>query len=37
MVPVTIKMPSTLREKLRRLGGALWVRRKIEQAKEPKE
>jgi hypothetical protein len=34
MVPVTIKMQPAQRDKLARLGGAPWVRKKIEQAKE---
>lgn len=36
MVPVTVKMKPAQREKLARLGGAPWVRDKIEKAKEPK-
>ena len=35
MVPVTLKMQPAQREKLQRLGGAAWVRKKIDQAKEP--
>ena len=35
MVPVTVKMQPAQREKLQRLGGAPWVRKKIDQAKEP--
>jgi hypothetical protein len=34
MVPVTIKLEPKQREKLQRLGGATWVRKKIDQAKE---
>jgi hypothetical protein len=34
MVPVTLKMLPTQREKLKKLGGAPWVRQKIDQAKE---
>lgn len=34
MEPVTIKMRPAQREKLTRLGGAPWVRKKIDQAKE---
>ncbi len=34
MVPVTIKMEPAQRDKLKRLGGAPWVRKKIDQAKE---
>jgi hypothetical protein len=33
-VPVTIRMVSSQKEKLQRLGGAPWVREKIDQAKE---
>jgi hypothetical protein len=37
MVPLTIKLLPAQREKLLlRLGGAAWVRKKIDQAKEPK-
>ena len=35
MVPVTVKMKPDQREKLQRLGGANWVRVKIDRAKEP--
>lgn len=35
MVPVTVKMQPALRDKLQRLGGAEWVRKKISQAREP--
>jgi hypothetical protein len=34
MVPVTVKMQPSQREKLQRLGGSPWVRKKIDQAKE---
>ena len=34
MVPVTVKMLPAQKEKLQRLGGAPWVRDKIDQAKE---
>lgn len=34
-VPVTIKMTEDQREKLARLGGASWVRERIDRAKEP--
>jgi hypothetical protein len=34
-VPVTIKMTEDQREKLARLGGAAWVRDRIDRAKEP--
>lgn len=34
MVPVTIKLEPAQKEKLQRLGGAPWVRKKIDQAKE---
>lgn len=37
LAPVTIKMSATQREKLARLGGAPWVRQKIDKAKLPKE
>ena len=36
-IPVTIKMTKDQRDKMRRLGGAPWVRKKIDQAKEPAE
>lgn len=36
-VGVTLKMTQPQREKLARLGGARWVRRSIDRAKEPKE
>ena len=36
-VGVTLKMTQDQRKKLARLGGAPWVRKKIDQAKEPKE
>ncbi len=35
--PVTIKLSDEQKEKLQRLGGASWVRKKIDQAKEPAE
>lgn len=35
MVPVTLKMLPAQRDKLQRLGGAAWVRKKIDRAKEP--
>jgi hypothetical protein len=35
--PVTIKLSDAQKEKLQRLGGAPWVREKIDKAKEPKE
>jgi hypothetical protein len=34
MVPVTVNMRPDQREKLRRLGGAPWFRKKIDAAKE---
>lgn len=34
MVPVTVKVLPTQREKLKRLGGGQWVREKIDQAKD---
>ena len=37
MAPVSIKMTETQKEKLKRLGGAPWVREKIDKAKEPNE
>ncbi|QHE86504.1 hypothetical protein [Hydrogenophaga sp. BPS33] len=37
MDPVSIKMTGPQRDKLKRLGGAPWVREKIDKAKEPKE
>lgn len=36
-VPVTIRMPTSMRDKLARLGGAAWVRARISKAKEPTE
>lgn len=36
-VPVTIKLTPPQRDKLKLLGGAPWVREKIDKAKEPKE
>lgn len=36
-VPVTVKLTPPQREKLKRLGGAPWVRERIDKAKEPKE
>lgn len=36
-VPVTIRMTAPQREKLQRLGGAPWVRVKIDRAREPGE
>jgi hypothetical protein len=35
MKPVTVKMTDEQKEKLARLGGAPWVRKKIDQAREP--
>ena len=35
MVPVTLKLKPAQRDKLQRLGGAPWVREKIDKAKEP--
>ncbi|RYF61684.1 MAG: hypothetical protein EOO27_00995 [Comamonadaceae bacterium] len=35
-VPVMVKMTEPQREKLQRLGGAPWVRERIDKAKEPK-
>jgi hypothetical protein len=37
LVPVTIKMKPAQKDKLQRLGGAPWVRQKIDRAKEPKD
>lgn len=36
-VPVTIRMTNDQKEKLKRLGGAPWVRARIDGAEEPKE
>lgn len=35
MVPVTLKMRPAQRDKLQRLGGATWVRDRIDKAKDP--
>jgi hypothetical protein len=35
MVPVTVNLKPAQRDKLKRLGGAPWVRKKIDQAREP--
>jgi len=37
LVPVTVKMKPAQKEKLAQLGGAPWVREKIDKAKLPKE
>jgi hypothetical protein len=37
MVPVVVKMKPAQKEKLQQLGGAPWVRDKIDKAKLPKE
>lgn len=37
MQPVTIKMTGVQRAKLAKLGGAPWVRDKIDKARKPKE
>jgi hypothetical protein len=34
-VPITVRLTLPQREKLQRLGGAQWVRDKIDKAKEP--
>jgi len=34
-VPVVTRMTEAQRDKLKRLGGAQWVRKKIDQAREP--
>lgn len=34
--PVSVKMTAAQRDKLKRLGGAPWVRQKIDQEPEPK-
>ena len=34
-VPVTIRLTTLQRDKLQRLGGAQWVRSKIDKAREP--
>ena len=36
-MPVTIKLSEVQKDKLVRLGGAPWVRDRIDKAKEPKE
>lgn len=36
-VPVTLRMTELQRDKLKTLGGAPWVREKIDQAEPPKE
>lgn len=35
--PITIKLSEAQKDKLQRLGGAPWVRARIDKAKEPKE
>ena len=35
MVPVVVRMKPAQKDKLQRLGGADWVRRKVDVAKEP--
>jgi len=35
LIGVTLKMSEEQREKLKRLGGAPWIREKIDKAKEP--
>ena len=35
MIPVALRMTQEQREKLARLGGANWVRQRIDKAKEP--
>jgi len=37
MVSTSVKLKPAQRDKLVRLGGSQWVRRKIDKAKEPKE
>jgi len=37
MVGITVKVSTAQREKLKQLGGAPWVREKIDKAKLPKE
>lgn len=37
MVPVTVNLKPAQKEKLQQLGGAPWVREKIDKAKLPKE
>lgn len=34
-VPITIRLTTEQRDKLQRLGGAQWVRARIDRAKEP--
>ena len=36
-VPVMVKMKPAQKEKLQRLGGAPWMRERIDKAREPKE
>lgn len=36
-VPMMVRVTRPQREKVERLGGATWIRKKIDQAKEPKE
>lgn len=36
-MPVTIRMVGTQKDKLVRLGGAAWVRQRIDKAPEPKD
>lgn len=35
-IPVTLRLTPTQKAKYERLGGGAWVRKKIDQAKEPK-
>jgi len=37
MKPVSIKMTDSQKDKLKKLGGAPWVREKIDKAKLPRE
>lgn len=34
-VPITIRLTTTQRDKLQRLGGAQWVRSRIDKARDP--
>jgi hypothetical protein len=36
-VPITIRLTSSQQEKLQRLGGAPWIRARIDKAREPGE
>lgn len=36
-VPVMVKMTQAQKDKLQRLGGPVWIRERIDRAKEPKD